>query len=248
MVVLTGCRVDTRVDITVHDDGSGVVTSTVTFDADAVSKLGGAAGLAQSVPLDDLRAAGWTISPFHRGSGGTTVITFTRPFVDQRELQARIVELAGPHGILQNAKLKHDRGWFSSGDTVSVVVDMRSPSVDIVHDVALAARLRAAGVDPASLEAQFAVQLKSALHLSVFVHLPGGSVQRYDAPSGSVKNFRASTGGTNWDAVVKSGIGLALALLALLFFSAAGVGVRRNRRRAAQRIARDPEPERAPLM
>ena len=47
---------------------------------------------------------------------------------------------------------------------------------------------------------------------------------------------------------MKFGIGVALALLAGLFFLAATVGARRNRRRAAQRIARGPEPERVPLM
>ena len=35
---------------------------------------------------------------------------------------------------------------------------------------------------------------------------------------------------------MKFGIGLALALLAGLFFLAAGIGAQRNRRRAAQRV------------
>ena len=37
---------------------------------------------------------------------------------------------------------------------------------------------------------------------------------------------------------MKFGIGLALAVLAALFFLAAGIGARRNRRRAAQRVYR----------
>ena len=61
---------------------------------------------------------------------------------------------------------------------------MRSPSVDIVHDPTLAARLRAAGVDPAALEPQLAVQLETALHVSVVVHLPGGRTVTYDARDG----------------------------------------------------------------
>ena len=247
-VLLAGCRVDTRVDINLHGDGSGTLQSTITFDADAVDQMGGAAALEQAVPLGDLRAAGWTITPFRRGTGGTTVITFSHPFADQRDLALRIVDLAGPRGILQNPKIVHDRGWFRSRDAVSIVVDVRSPAVGIVHDAALAARLRAAGTDPAQLEAVLAVQLKSALHVSVIIHLPGGLTKRYDAANGSVKNFRVKDGGVDWDRVVKFGIGLALALLAVLFFLAATVGIRRNRRRAAQRIARGQPPERVPLM
>jgi len=43
----------------------------------------------------------------------------------------------------------------------------------------------------------------------------------------------------SWDHVVKFGIGVALALLAVLFFSAAGIGIRRNRRRAANPMIQD---------
>jgi hypothetical protein len=246
--LLAGCRVDTRVEVTVHDDGSGTLQSTITFDADAVAQMGGAAALPQSVPLTDLRAAGWTITPFRTGTGGTTVITLSHPFRGSRDFAQRIVDLAGPRGVLQNPKLVHDRGWFGSRDAVSVVVDVRAPVVGIVNDAALSERLRAAGTDPAQLEAVLTVQLKSALHVSVIVHLPGGETKRYDAPNGSVKNFRVKEGGVDWDRVVKFGIGVALALLAGLFFLAATVGIRRNRRRAAQRTARGPEPERVPLM
>jgi hypothetical protein len=247
-VLLAGCRVDTRVEIKLQDDGSGTLQSTITFDADAVDQMGGAAALEQTVPLSDLRSAGWTITPFRRGTGGTTVITFSHPFINQRDLAQRIVDLAGPRGILQHPNIVHDRGWFSSHDAVSIVIDVRTPAVGIVNDTALAARLRAAGTDPAQLEAVLAVQLKSALHVSVIIHLPGGLTKRYDAANGSVKNFRVKDGGVDWDRVVKFGIGVALALLAVLFFLAATVGIRRNRRRAAQRIARGQPPERVPLM
>jgi hypothetical protein len=248
VVLLAGCRVDTRVDIKMRDDGSGTLQSTVIFDADAVAQLGGASALEQNVPLTDLRGSGWTVSPFRPGASGTTVITFSHPFADQRELAQRIVDLAGPHGVLQNPKIVHDRSWFSSRDSVSLVIDVRAPQVGIVKDTDLASRLRAAGTDPAQLEAVLAVQLKTALHVSVTIHLPNGVTKRYDAAGGSVKNFQVKDGGLDWDRVVKFGIGVAFALLAGLFLLAATVGVRRNRSRAAQRIARDPEPERVPLM
>jgi len=92
------------------------------------------------------------------------------------------------------------------------------------------------------------VQLKSALHVSVVVQLPGGHTETYDAATGSVKTVRVADGGTDWDRVVKFGIGLAMALLAGLFFLAAMVGARRNRRRAAQRIRAAEAHDGAPLI
>jgi hypothetical protein len=248
VLVLAGCRVDARFEITVHDDGSGVVRTTITVDADAVRQLGGSGALAQAVPLDDLRTAGWTISPWKPGTRGSATVTLSHPFADQRDLVRRVADLTGAHGILQNPTLTHERGWFSYRDAVSIVVDVRSPSVDIVHDAPLAARLQAAGVDPALLQTQLAEQLESALHVSVVVHLPGGHTESYDAAPGSVRALRVARGGTDWNRVVKFGIGLALALLAALFFLAAGVGSRRSRRRAAQRVGRGTEPDRTPLM
>jgi len=242
VVLLAACNVNTRVEITLHADGSGALRTTVVLDADAVARLGGAGTLAQNVPLGDLRAAGWGISSWTRGTSGSESIVFTHRFVDPSDLARRVVDLAGPHGILQNPTVTRQRGWFASSNAVSIVVDVRSPSVDIVHDAPLAARLRAAGLDPARLEAQLAVQLHSALHLTVVVHLPGGKTRSYDAATGSVKTLRVAEGGTDWDHVVKFGIGVMLALIAAAFFLAATVGARRSRRRVVQRAERSHAP------
>lgn len=246
-ILLASCNVNAHVDVTLRDDGSGALRSTITLDADAVQQLGGTAGLPKTVPLNDLRKAGWTITPWVLGTGGTEAVSLTHAFADQSDLAQRIVDLAGPHGVLQSPKITHERGWFANNDALQVVVDVRSPSVDIVGDKPLAARLRAAGTDPAKLEALLAVQLKTVLHVSVTLHLPDGHSKSYDAATGSVKTVSVHHGGLAWDHVVKFGIGAALALLAVLFFLAAGVGARKNRRRRAQRVERSPQ-ERAPLM
>lgn len=248
VLALAGCRVDTRVAITVNENGSGTLRSTITVDADAVAQMGGSDSLGRNVPLDDLRLAGWTISKWKKGGAGSDTMSLAHAFANQQELTERVLDLAGPHGILQNATLQRDRGWFSSHDALGIVVDLRSPKLDIVGDKPLAQRLRDAGADPARLEAQLADTLKTALHVSVTVHLPGGETQSYDVGPGKVRTLRAASGGTDWDHVVKFGIGMSLALLAGLFFLAAGVGARRNRRRAAQRLPRPSQPDRAPLM
>ena len=174
------------------------------------------ATLAQTVPLGDLRAAGWTISRLDArrerlGDDHAVACRSSTSAISRR----RVLDLAGPHGILQNPTVTHDRGWFGSRDALSIVVDVRSPSVDIVHDAPLAARLRAAGVDPALLEAQLAVRARSRRCTCRWsMHLPGGHTEAYDAAPGSVKAVRVADGGTDWDRVVKFGIGLLLALLA----------------------------------
>jgi hypothetical protein len=231
VVVLAGCRVDTRVDISVRADGSGTLQTTITLDADSVARLGGASTLGQNVPLDDLRAAAWTVSPWKRRAAGSETITLAHAFVDSVDLARRVVDLAGPHGFLRNAEFSLGSGWFRWRDALSIVVDVRSPSVDIVSDRPLAARLRAAGLDPARLQAQLAVQLKSALHVSVVVHLPDGHTESYDAATGSTRTVRVTSGGTDWNRITELGIGLTLALLAVGFFLAAAVGARRSRER-----------------
>jgi hypothetical protein len=248
VVLLAGCRVDTRIEVTMHKDGSGTLRSIITVDADAVLQMGGTTSLEQTVTLDDVRAAGWTISQWSQGAAASQTVTLSHPFADQRKLARLVLDLAGPRGILQNPIITRDRGWFGSHDALSIVVDLRSPTLDVVSDAPLVARLKAAGADPGLLQAEIAVKLKTALHVSVVVHLPGGRTQTFLVGPGKVETVRLADGGTNWDHVVKFGIGVSLALLAFSFFLAAGVGARRNRRRSVQRLTRDPQPERTPLM
>jgi hypothetical protein len=230
-----------------HDDGSGVVRATVTLDADALARLGVSGGAPPPVLVDDLRAAGWTVSPWVNSGRGSQTITLSHPFTDRAELVQRVAELAGPKGILQDPTMSHRRGWFSSHDALSMVVDMRSPSVGVTSDADLVAKLRSAGVDPATLESQLDAQIRGALHLTVVLHLPGGHTEKYVAQDGQVRTVSARAGGTDWDHVVKFGLGIALAIVAAMFLVAAGVGASRNRRRVIQRIEARPPEDRAPL-
>jgi hypothetical protein len=109
------------------------------------------------------------------------------------------------------------------------------------------AKLRSAGVDPATLESQLDAELREALHLMVVLHLPGGHTETYVAQDGQVRTVSARAGGTDWDHVVKFGLAIALAVVAAMFLLAAGMGARRNRRRAVQRYEARPPTDRAPL-
>src|SRR5262245_21536603 len=246
-LVLVGCNVNTRVDVVVHDDGSGVLRATVTLDADALARVGARGGAAPPVVVDDLRKAGWTVSPWVKTGRGSQTITISHAFADGAELAELVGELAGPKGILQDPTLRPRRGWFSSRDALSVVVDMRAPTIGVTSDAALVAKLRSVGVDPATLEGQLDSQIRGALHLTVVLHLPGGRTETYVAQNGQMRTVSATAGGTDWDNVVKFGLGVALAVVAAMFLLAARVGASRNRRRVIERFEARPPTDRAPL-
>ena len=247
-LLLAGCRVDTRVEITMHDDGTGVIHVAVALDGDAIDRVGGIAAASKQIPLSDLKAAGWQVSPWAQSGAGGAVITFAHPYRGAADLNARLADLVGTDGILREAKLTRDRGFLSSSDGLSLVVDMRAPATGIGSDTDLKARLMKAGVDPSTLDAQLTRALRDALHVSVVVHLPDGSTKELDAASGTTSTFHASDESTEWDQVVKVGIAITLAFLAGLFLLAASASARRDRRRRTQRISVTGEHERAPLM
>jgi hypothetical protein len=249
VVLLAGCRVDTRVDVTLHHDGSGVVASTVTLDASAVQRIGGITEAAKQVRITDLRAAGWAVSPWVANPGGGATITFSHAFTGQADLAARFADLVGPHGVLQSPVIARSRGWFASKDALSMVVDLRAPATGIRSDTDLQARLRAAGLDPSQLDRDLTSELRSALHVQAVLHLPNGGTRTYDVPAGRSTTVGASESTTDWDRVIELGIAAVLVVLAALFALAASASARRARRRSAQRAeTRRVERERAPLM
>jgi hypothetical protein len=250
VLVLGSCRVDARVDIELEDDGSGTVRTTLTFDREAMARLGGRAKAAQQVPLADLRDAGWEISSWTPGPRGTTTLTLTHGFLDQEDLARRLADLVGTNGALREPAIARERGWFTSRDALSLVVDMRAPESGVIKDADLRARLQAAGLDPATLDTQLTQELRDSFHLSVAVHLPDGEEREYDATIGKTDTVSVAQEHTDYDRMVKLGLALALAVLAVLFIAAAAVSARRNRRRRAARVHREEriERERAPTM
>ncbi len=249
-VLLAGCRVDARVDLTLASDGSGTVRTTLTFDRDAITRLGGLAGASRQVPLADLRAAGWKVSRWTAGASSTATLTLTHVFRDQADLARRLADLVGAHGLLRDPRITRDRDWFGSRDGLALVVDLRTPASGIGSDKDLQARLRLAGLDPKKLDKQLTHDLRSALHLTVVVRLPDGTERSYDAATGTVGTVSASASSTDYDRMVKLGIAVGLALLAGLFLLAASASARRQRRRRTKRVRAEQlvDRDRAPLM
>jgi hypothetical protein len=246
-VLLAGCRVDARVNVNLQDNGTGTVSSTVTFDADAVQQMGGPLGLAQAATrFEDLRRAGWVVSPITTAANGSSTITMSHSFAGEADLSTRLADLVGAEGMLRDPTITNSHGWLSSTQGLTLVVDMRAPSAGIVSDAALAAKLRAAGIDPVALDARLSKELKGALHLTVAARLPNGDTRTFTAANGTLTTANLTEHAKDWDRIVKVGLALTLALLAGSFALAASMSARRDRRRRRARLR--PEPERVPLM
>ena len=130
-VLLAGCKVDARVDVTLRADGTGTVAAGSRWIG-AVHRLESHAGpLQKAVPLTDVRAAGWTVSQWTKTASGGKAITVSHAFVGQPDLTHRIAELAGTNGVLRDPKITRERGLLDSQDGLSITVDMRHVSTGI---------------------------------------------------------------------------------------------------------------------
>ena len=232
VVLLAGCKVTARVDVTLRADGSGTVAARVALDADAVRRLTTHAPLARAVPLADVRAAGWTVSPWQRGTGGGAAITLMHGFVGQADLARRLEDLVGPTGVLKDPQIERMRGWLGSPDAIAVTVDLRHLSTGIRSDAALAKQLTAAGLDVNTLDAQLHQQLAGALHVTVIVHAPGGQSKTVNLSAGGHARATATTTRTYARRVELLAAGALLLVLALLVM-AASIAAKSRRRRTS---------------
>jgi len=238
VVLLAGCKVDARVDVTMHADGSGTVSARVTLDHEAVRQLTRHVPLSKAVPLDDVRAAGWDVSGW-KTSGGAATITLSHDFVGQADLARRLADLVGPTGVLRDARLERSRSWLEAKDSVAVTGDLRHLSTGVKADTALARNLTAAGVDVNALDAQLRSELGGAFTLTLAAHAPGGQTQTVALTVGDHATVTASSTRTHMSRVALVAVGVVLLLLALGL--TAGSLIATTRRRRASSTSRAPE-------
>jgi hypothetical protein len=245
--LLAGCRVDTRVEVTVNKDGSGELVTRVTLDAEALARVGGKEKAAEQIPVADLEAAGWNIGPWV-DEGGSASREFRHDYANQADLGNRLADLFGTEGAVRLPEFSRNKGWLDTSSELALLVDMQAPQTGIGSDNDLKVRLAFAGVDVEQLDAQLTNELRDGLHLTVVASLPDGTKKTYEAQRGTVRTFRAEESVVNWDRTIKVGIALCLFAIAGTFFLAAGMSARRNRMRQVQRRSGPRSVDRAPLM
>ena len=118
--LLTSCRVDARVDVTVADDGAGRVQVTVGFDDEALGRAG-------DLKLDDVRAAGWTVTGPQkepdRDASGLTWIHATKGFTDGVQFSAVMNEVTGANSLFRDFKLNRTTSFAKVTYAVTGTID-----------------------------------------------------------------------------------------------------------------------------
>lgn len=225
ILALGGCRVDAEVRVHAREDGSGWVRVTVTFDSDAIARLGG--DPAGALALEDLQAAGWQVDGPRRGSGQSVSVSAIRDFARPEQVRDLLEQVDGPGGVLRDADLVRE---VRPGRTTVRFATRFDPAggLGAFADEALAAALDGEPLGRSLDDMARATDqpVASMAGLVVRVDLPGEP--RTDAAvSGRSATWilglddpptvlRASSTSWRWSSVALAGLGLAMAVAALV--------------------------------
>lgn len=170
--LLAGCQLDVVVDVDVEEGGSGSVTVGVGLDDAALARAG---DLERQLRVDDLAAAGWSVTP-PVDEGDRTWVRATRAFADPEEAAVVLAELTGPEGPFRDFALDVDDGVFGTDYRLRGVVDLTG-GPEAFGDEELAAAL---GGDPfggtiQDIEQDEGRPIADMVDFQVAVSLPGTS-------------------------------------------------------------------------
>ena len=111
VAVVSGCRADVEVFVTVDEDGSGVVDTVTILDQEAADALLDLERDSDGLPLTDLAQAGWVIGPPERSAEGSTRITASKEFGTPSQFAEVMDELTGPDGPLGDFELRRTKSF-----------------------------------------------------------------------------------------------------------------------------------------
>ncbi len=134
---LTGCQVKVAVDTKVAKDGSGTVAVGVGLDDQALARFGELNG---QVKLDDLAAAGWTVTKAQKEPDGLTWLRAMKPFANVAELNAVMAEVAQANTMFRSYTFDTVEDSSEITYRVKGTVDA-TKGVDQFSDAELAAKL-----------------------------------------------------------------------------------------------------------
>lgn len=108
VVALAGCRLDVTATVALQPDGTGQVTVVAVADAELLAQVPGVLG---DLRLDDVRAAGWTVTGPEAADAGAQRLTLAKPFVTPAQAVSVLDELSGPGGPLRDLHLDLTRSF-----------------------------------------------------------------------------------------------------------------------------------------
>lgn len=197
LVLLTGCKVDIRIDVSAEDTGSGAIQVTVDADNVVVAMV---PGLATDVRYDDLVASGWTVEgPIQVNNGGLRII-LKYDFESPAEATRALNQINGPNGPLINAELKRT----VNGRQVATTLDATAQIIGGLEAFSDAALTAAIGETPwlgtaRKLEVENPAQ---ALTVTLVARLPGEIKKTTGSESGGGVVWTVPTDGTAQSVVI----------------------------------------------
>ena len=173
MVLLTGCHVKVQVDATVERDGSGSVTVAVGLDHDAMGKVG---DLREQLHVDDLKAAGWTVTGPTPADDGYTWVRATKHFATPSQLGEVMSEVNGPDGMFRDWKVTKSSSPWSTSWNATGTIDL-SKGVSSLSDPQLDKALGGSGYGGVihDIEQREGKPIDQMVDVQVSVEVPGGS-------------------------------------------------------------------------
>lgn len=228
-LVLTGCKVDLRLEVRVAEDGSGRVVARFVLDRAAVDAIGGDVG--EKLRVADLEQARWAVDVTRTDEGGAEVVAEKR-FARPEELPAVIEQLSGDEGPFQGFSLTRERSTFRTSFVFAGRVDLESgigaSSLD-PDDAGVAAEIVEEGIEVEQLREFLKERVDPAFSVAVVVDMPGGGShnapkQSESAPQwapqlGEVTELRAEASDFALDRAMLVGSGVALGLASLAAFA-----------------------------
>jgi hypothetical protein len=232
--LLAGCKVDATVDVTVRDDGSGVVRVIVEADAEAVRAAeSGGTPIEQAVRLEDLAEAGFRVGAWEKGGDGSATIVISRPFDSVDEVAGIVDALGGPDGPLPALEATLEKGIYATDYAVSGRIDLDSVTTGVNDDEDLVERLAALGVDVDVIDQQLLAQVQSSFGLKVVVRLPDQAPVTFTPKDGATTaQVDASAQVLNIERIAFAGAAVGFLLLAVIVWRRGGKRRRRRRRGA----------------
>ena len=187
--------------------------------------------------IADLADAGWTVRGWRRGDRGAT-LTVAKPFTDPEQVPAIVAEITGTVPVVRAVEVTHRAGGLRDAYAVRIDLDPGALRSGLAEDPALAARVRAAGVDPAAAAAALDRAIASSVRVGAVADLPGAAPVRGTASDGRIV---VDTASTVWHPVhvLLAIIGVALLVASIVVvFASVRAHRRRPRGRHSQRAPR----------
>lgn len=193
VVLLSSCRVDSTVSITVDRDGSGSLDVVVTADKDIVDQV---PKLASDLNFGDLVNNGWKLTGPERTEDGGLQVLLTHRFDNETQASALLAQLNGDRGPFRDVRItregkSRDSVWKLTG-RLEVTGGLQAFADDqllqIVGETPYEQTVKDAGLD-----------LGKAISLQVNAKLPGKIQSTTGVEQDGILTWRVATDGTPVD-------------------------------------------------